>query len=168
MFLNSKGCGIMPTTGADLYRAIHNGTYEGDQFVKDEKPVAGVLYPRFENTTYVDAQGIERESLADVAVHSLPTGDEVDKGGGTSMFDVRGWFGFADWGYFHVPKGTEYPDSLFIKAGKSIRANKSGKLRGRHYQIEPKNRMTVAGYKGALDNFARNAVVQQIKLAKGE
>ncbi len=157
----------MPQTDADLFRAIKNGTFEGDRFVVNEQPVAGVLYPRFETTTYIDARNVEQVSNADVTVHPLPTGDEVEKGGGTSMFDVEGWFGHGQWGYFHVPKGTDYPAGLFIKKGKSVRENRSGTRRGRHYQIEPKNRMTVAAYKGALDTFARNAVVAQIKLAKG-
>lgn len=158
----------MPTTDADLYRAVIHGTYPNDELVREGEPAPGVLYPRFAATTYVDRQGIEQTSPADVTVHPLPAGDEVDAGGGTSMFDVCGWFGFANWGYFHVPQGTEYPDNLFIRRGKSVRKNKSGKLQGRHYQIEPRNRMTVQAYKGALDNFARNAVVQQIRLAKGK
>jgi hypothetical protein len=156
----------MPTTNAELYRAVLNGTFKGDELVKDDKPIAGVLYPRFEETQYVDRQGIERTSPADVTVHPKTGGDEVDAGGGTSMFDVCGWFGFTSWKYFHVPEGTEYPDNLFIRRGKSVRTNKSGKLTGRHYQIEPRNRMTVQAYKGALDNFARNAVVQQIRVSK--
>ncbi|MDD5364488.1 MAG: hypothetical protein PHR30_04050 [Gallionellaceae bacterium] len=134
---------------------------------EDQGQVPGVLYPRFENTQYVDRQGIEQVRPADVTVHRLPTGAEVDAGGGTSMFDVLGWFGFANWGYCHVHKGTEYPDNLFIRRGRSVRTNKSGKHNGRHYQIEPVNRMTVEAYKGALDSFARSAVVLQIELAKG-
>ena len=152
----------MPTTNTDLYRAVINGSFEGDELIKDGKPVTGVLYPRFEDTTYIDYQGKEQTSFADVTV----IGSDVDKGGGTSMFDVEGWFGFSNWKYFHVPNGTEYPDGLFIKRGSSVRTNKSGKLRGRHYQIEPKNRMTVEAYKGALDNFARNAVVRAVNLSK--
>lgn len=84
------------------------------------------------------------------------------------MFNVDGWFGFGHWQYFKVPDGTEYPENLVIKRGRSKRTNKSGNRTGYHYQIEPKNRMTVAAYKGALDNFARNAVVQSIALAKGK
>lgn len=151
----------MPKTSTNLYRAITKDSMEGP-FVVDDKPVAGLLYPRFESSTYVDSSGLERTSPADVDIIS----GEVQKGGGTSMFDVKGWFGFTNWEYFHVPKETEYMENLFIRAGKSLRTNKSGKLTGRHYQIEPKNPMTVDAYKGALDHFARNAVVQQIKLSK--
>jgi hypothetical protein len=152
----------MPTTGCDLYRAVLNGTFKNDVLVKDDQPVTGLLYPRFEATTYIDRLGIEQTSPADVTV----LGDDVDKGGGTSMFDVEGWFGFANWAYFHLPEGTDYPGCLFIRRGKSVRTNKSGKLKGRHYQIEPKNRMTIIAYKGALDTFARNAVVKKRDLAK--
>lgn len=158
----------MPKTDTDLYRAIKNGTFEKDLFVADDEPVTGLLYPRFEATTYVDGFGKEQVSSADVTVHPLPTGDEVEAGGGTSMFDVDGWFGFANWKYFKVPNGTEYPENLVIKRGRSKRTNKSGTKTGYHYQIEPKNRMTVVAYKGALDNFARSAVVQAIALAKGK
>ena len=125
-----------------------------------------MLYPRFESTTYIDGSGIEQVSKADVTVHALSTGDEVEAGGGTSMFDVDGWFGFSHWKYFQVPKGTDYPDNLVIKRGRSKRSNKSGNRSGYHYQIEPKNRMTVAAYKGALDNIARAAVARSVELAK--
>jgi len=158
----------MPKTDTDLYRAIKNGTFENDVFVVDEKPKAGLLYPRFEATTYIDGSGTEQVSEADVTVHPLPTGDEVEAGGGTSMFNVDGWFGFGHWQYFQVPNGTEYPENLVIKRGRSKRKNKSGNRTGYHYQIEPRNRMTVSAYKGSLDNFARNAVVQSIALAKGK
>ena len=99
----------MPKTDTDLYRAIKNGTFEKDLFVADNEPVTGLLYPRFEATTYVDGFGKEQLSNADVTVHPLPAGDEVEAGGGTSMFDVDGWFGFAHWKYFKVPNGTGVP-----------------------------------------------------------
>jgi hypothetical protein len=156
----------MPATNTNLYRAVIDGTFVGP-LIKDGEPVEGVLYPRFEDSTYVDSIGIERTSAADVTVHRMSSGDEVDTGGGTSMFDVKGWFGYRVWQYFRVPNGTEYPDSLHIRRGKSVRKNKSGTLEGRHYQIEPRTRMTVQAYKGALDNFARNAVVRLVELAKG-
>ncbi len=157
----------MATTDTDLYRAIKNGTFADDLFVVDEEPKTGVLYPRFEATTYIDGLGKEQVSQADVAVYRTPNGDEVGTGGGTSMFDVDGWFGFSHWGYFRVPEGTEFPDSLVIKRGRSKRTNKVGNRTGYHYQIEPKNRMPVSAYKGALDNFARNAIVQSIARVKG-
>jgi hypothetical protein len=155
----------MAATDTNLYRAVIDGTFVGP-LIKDGEPVMGVLYPRFEDSTYVDRGGIERTSPADVTVYQLAAGDEVDTGGGTSMFDVKGWFGYRVWQYFRVPDGTEYPDSLHIRRGKSKRKNKTGSLEGRHYQIEPRTRMTVVAYKGALDNFARNAVVRMVEIAK--
>jgi len=158
----------MHYTDTDLYRGIKNGTFHDDVFVVDEAAVPGLLYPRFKATSYIDRSGQEQVSPPDVTVVSAPGGDQVEAGGGTSMFTVDGWFGFSEWKYFHVPEGTEYPASLlFIKKGKSKRKNKAGDRTGYHYQIEPRNRMTVEAYKGALDNFARNAVVKQIALAKG-
>ncbi|AEF99982.1 hypothetical protein [Methylomonas methanica] len=88
----------MPKTTANLYRAIINGSMDGP-FIVDAEPVAGLLYPRFEASTYTDGSGIERTSPADVEIIS----DKVQKGGGTSMFDVEGWFGYANWRYFFVP-----------------------------------------------------------------
>jgi len=158
----------MPITENDLYRAIINGSMDGP-FVVDQKPVAGLLYPRFEDSSYIDAKGVEQTSRADVKY--LPNPDtgvsEVQPKGGTSMFDVSGWFGTGNWRYFHVPEGTQYHESLFIKRGKSVRTNRSGTLKGRHYQIEPKLPMTVDAFKGALDNFARAAVVKQLANAAG-
>jgi hypothetical protein len=90
----------------------------------------------------------------------------VKSGGGTSMFDVSGWFGLDSWEYFHVPKDTEYSEGLSIIQGKNNRRNRDKTLRGRHYQIEPKNPMTVDAYKGALNNFARAAVAKQVENAK--
>lgn len=85
----------MPKSDTDLYRAIKNGTFEKDLFVPHDEPVTGLLYPRFEAMTYVDGFGKEQVSNADVTVHPLPTGDEVEAGGGTSMFDVDGWVWFC-------------------------------------------------------------------------
>lgn len=131
-------------------------------FVVEGEPVVGLLYPRFEDSSYIDASGIERTSAADVKIES----GKVQGGGGTSMFDVEGWFGHTNWRYFHVPVGTCYPDSLLIRKGRSNRMNRSGSLSGRHYQIEPRNPMTVDAYKGALDTFARNAVAKQVESVK--
>ena len=153
----------MPSTASSLYRAIINGSMDGP-FVVDDEPVRGLLYPRFEESTYIDGQGIERTSPADIRIES----GQVQTGGGTSMFDVAGWFGYTNWRYFHVPSGTEYPDNLILKKGKSKRTNRSGTLSGHHYQIEPKNPMTVDAYKGALDTFARNAVARQVESAKAK
>lgn len=159
----------MSKTDRDLYRGVVRGTLDGP-FVVDGKPVEGLLYPRFEASSYVDSAGVEQTSSEDILPRlDRETGEMMcDPGGGTSMHDVEGWFGFGIWRYFHVPHGTDYcADSLYIKRGKRKRTNKSKTLSGRHYQIEPKNPMTIGAYKGALDNFARSAVARQVALAKG-
>lgn len=157
----------MPETNTSLYRAVPEGTMDGP-FVVDDKPVEGLLYPRFYTTTYEDADGKERTSQADLTTYTDDkSGAEMVKDdGGTSMHDAEGWFGNDTWRYFHIPEKTKYPDSLNIKRGKKKKKNRTGTVSGRHYQIEPKHPMTVLSYKGALDNFARNAVVQQVALAK--
>ena len=53
-----------------------------------------------------DDTGAEQVSGADGTAHPLPTGDEVEAGGGTSLFNVDGWFGFGHWKYFEIPNGT--------------------------------------------------------------
>ncbi len=158
----------MPQTATDLFRAIRHGSPK--PFDVDGEPAGGLLYPRFEDSTYIDSSGQERTSPADVVIKPDEKTKElkVQPGGGTSMFDVRGWFGYTHWSYFGIPNGTEYPEGLYIRRGKKIRKNRTGDLRGRHYQIEPKNPMTVEAFKGALDNFARNAVVQRVELGQSE
>lgn len=153
----------MGKTETNLYRAIIDGTFEGDLIV-DGKPVQGVLYPRFEETMYVDQSGVEKTSPRDLTVHPMASGAEVDPDGGTSMHDARGFFGFKNWRYFAVPEGTEYGECLFIRKSRRIRRNRQG-LEAGHYQIEPRTRMTLEAYKGALDNLARAAVVRQVALA---
>lgn len=159
----------MPTTNANLFRALKKDEYPGE-FHVDEKPVDGLLYPRFESTTYTDRDGVEQVSQADVDIqrNSKTQELEVQKGGGTSLFDVAGWFGNTYWKYFQIPDGTEYPEGLFIKKGRSKRTNKTKTLSGYHYQIEPKIPMRVDTFKGYLDLFARNAVVRSIELAKSK
>lgn len=156
----------MPTLDTDLYRAIKDGAFT-TPFIVDDEAIDGLLYPRFHDTTYLNAAGEEKTSSADVALFDdADTGEEmVNTGGGTSMFDVTEWFGTDTWSYFHVPNETEYPASLHIHRGKKKRKNRAGK-RGYHYQIEPKNPMTVDGFKGALDNFARAALAKQVANAK--
>lgn len=155
----------MAATESDLYRAIPDGSVSGP-LVADGYPAPGVLYPRFEEASYFDRAGVERTAPAEVAMVNLTTGREVTTGGGTGMFDVDGWYGHGDWRYFQVPDGTECPDSLKIRREPGRRTNKAGTASGRFYQIEPRTRMTVEAYKGALDNLARAAVVRQVMLAR--
>lgn len=139
----------MAKTTTNLYRAVFNGTFDGP-LVTDGEPQVGLLYPRWD---------------VDVTVTVGDAVPMVETGGGTSLHNVEGWFGFAHCRYFYIPVDTPIPDSLKIKKGKSKRTNKAGDRTGFHYQIEPLNRMTVDALKGALDNFARAAVVRQVELA---
>jgi hypothetical protein len=141
----------MVKTTTDLYRAVFDGTLDGP-LVTDGEPRVGLLYPRWDVDVTVTVEG-------SVAM--------VETGGGTSLHNVDGWFGFTHCRYFHIPVDTPIPDSLKVKKGKSKRTNKSGSRTGFHYQIEPLNRMTKAALMGALDNFARSAVVRQVELARG-
>ena len=58
------------------------------------------------------------------------------------------------------------PNTTLPTAPATSPINKSGNRSGHHYQIEPKSRMTVQAYKGALDNFARAAVARSVELAR--
>jgi hypothetical protein len=143
------GEALVAKTTTNLYRAVFEGTLDGD-LVTDGVPQTGLLDPRWD---------------VDVTVTASDDGPMVGTSGGTSLHNVDGWFGFARCRYFCIPQDTPIPDSLKVKKGRSKRTNKAGNRTGYHYQIEPLNRMTVDALKGALDNFARNAVVRQVELA---
>lgn len=159
----------MATTESNLFRALKGDDFAG-AFQVDGIAADGLLYPRFVATTYTTHDNQEKTSQADVFFQDNPdTGaSEVHPGGGTSLFDVEGWFGFAEWRYFQIPRGTEFSDGLLLRKSKSRRKNKAKTLSGLHYQIEPKNPMTADALKGALDTFARNAVVRSIQLSKAK
>ena len=149
----------MAKTGTHLYRSVMDerftitvGQYPGD----------GVLDPRWRPSTYIDRKGIERTSQADVDLD----GDDVLPHGGTSLHDVPHWYSAPD---FWTPAGTEYSDAeIFIKKDKSPTTSRyNKKLSGYHYQLEPKYKMPIVSFQGALNNMARAAVVQQIALSKG-
>jgi hypothetical protein len=154
----------MATTDTDLYRSVMDknfksikvGVYPGD----------GVLDPRWEATTYFSKK-LNRDVISNADVNIVvggANGPEVEAGGGTSLHDVSGWFPTKE---FWIPSGTEYSDEIFIrKDGKQKSCPSNPRLKGYHYQLEPRTRMTVAAFKCALDNMARAAVVQQCKLAK--
>lgn len=80
------------------------------------------------------------------------------------MHDVPGWFPNHD---FWIPEGTEYSDELVIKKDAKQKSSFfNPNLKGFHYQIECKTRMTILTMKGYLNNMARAAVVRQCELAK--
>ena len=162
----------MATTDWELYRAIHSssaylGKLDDIDAGKEGVTANGLLHARTAGDVESGSDGAQFIKAPDVTLER--SSDEepwyVVNDGGTSMHDVPGWFGYAKWGYFHVPKGTEYcGDTLFIKRDKKNKWNKSHTVKGRHYTIRPKNRMTLETYFGALDNLARAAVVRSVAL----
>jgi hypothetical protein len=123
-----------------------------------------VLDPRWEATEYYSKKlGRMVTSKADVDVEMGAEEPEVLPGGGTSLHDVPGWFPNHD---FWIPEGTEYCSELVIrKDSKEKTSPFNPKLKGFHYQIECKTRMTILTMKGYLNNMARAAVVRQCELA---
>ena len=77
------------------------------------------------------------------------------------------WYSYPD---FWIPQGTEYSDAdIHIRKDPDRRSSPyNSKLTGLHYQLEPKYRMAVVAFQGALNNMARAAVVRQIALAAGK
>ena len=154
----------MATTDTGLYRSVMGndfksikvGIYPGD----------GVLDPRWESTQYFSKK-LDKwvTSQADVTVVGGKDGPEVLPGGGTSLHDVSGWFPSKE---FWIPEGTEYSAELIeIRKDSKLKSSPyNPKLKGYHYQLEPRTRMTVLAFKGALDNMARAAVARQCELAK--
>lgn len=155
----------MATTGTNLYRSVMDKKFKKIDF--GVYPGDGVLDPRWESTQYMrKGESKPRISQADVDVVPGKDGPEVKEGGGTSLHDVPGWFPCKE---FVIPAGTEYDDGvIFIRKDKHQKTcSGNPNLKGYHYQLEPKQQMTVLTFKGALDNMARAAVVKQVALAKG-
>jgi hypothetical protein len=147
---------IMPVTTVDLYRSVRQEEFN-DGVIKDGKAVVGVLYPSFEDKRY-KSKGTWRTRRADIKPYK--EGGELFVGteGGTSLFDKYGCFGHIYWYYFTIPRGTVVPDSLKIR-----NTGYNTDYDATHYQIESLNPMTVAAFKGALDNLARNAVTKSLE-----
>lgn len=144
------------TTALDLFRSIHRTTPGYDQGpIVDGKAVTGVLYPDFHPRQIAPG----RFRNADVTLAPGGDGqDEVQPLGGTSLFDkpfvLPG--GVKKWHSFKIPVNTEIPASLIVRhTGPSLGAS--------HYQIECRAPMTVDAMKGALDNFARCAIVRLVE-----
>jgi hypothetical protein len=155
----------MAKTQCHLYRSVMDksfkkikvGTYPGD----------GVLDPRWEATEYFSKK-LDRmvPVKADVTIDIGKEEPEVVPGGGTSLHNVPGWFPNHD---FWIPEGTEYSSELVLrKDAKEKTSPYNPKLKGFHYQIECKTRMTILTMKGYLNNMARAAVVRQCELANSE
>lgn len=151
----------MAETALDLFRSIHKTTagYDNGPIV-DGAAVTGVLYPDF-----VDRDlGKGKIRPADVRLAPGKGGiDEVQPKGGTSLFDKPNVLpgGAKNWHSFKIPKGTDIPASLIVRF-----TGYNASFKSDHYQIECLNPMTVDAMKGALDNFARSAIVRLVELGE--
>ncbi len=147
----------MPNTDVDLYRSVRieqfpDGVFDG----KD--PAPGILHPDF----YPKDLGGGNTRPADVEVEVDGGVEYVLAGGGTSLFDRPGVFTKEGWLSFEVPNGTVIPDSLIVKNDGWRK-----RFKATHYQIESRaGRMTRQAMEGALDNFARNAIVRAVELGR--
>lgn len=147
----------MAETDVDLFRSVRKEDFP-DGVIVDDKAVAGVLYPSFEDKQII-VQGKAKTRYADIRPYQHAGQCVVDPGGGTSLFDKANVFGTKYWWNFKIPKGTVIPDSLKIPY-----TGDNAVYQAKHYQIEPAAlRMTVLAYKGALDNLARNAIVKSLE-----
>lgn len=154
----------MATTDTDLYRSVMGGAFKSVKV--GTYPGDGILYPRWESTAYFNKKRKQLvTSQADLTVvDGGARGPDVLPDGGTSLHDVPGWFPVKE---FWIPEGTEYSSELvnIRKDAKQKTSPTNSKLKGYHFQLEPKTRMTVLAFKGALDNMARAAVARQCELA---
>lgn len=148
----------MAETTLDLYRSVRKEQFPQGVIV-DDHAVEGVLYPSFEDSTYVDGGGKTRPRRADVYPYVHSGEAVIDPGGGASLFDRSKVFGTKFWWYFTIPKGTVIPDSLRV-----VFTGRNNTYNADHYQIEAAvQRLPVQAYKQALDNLARNAVVKLLE-----
>ncbi|MBV8972011.1 MAG: hypothetical protein JO290_06940 [Sphingomonadaceae bacterium] len=163
----------MATTDCHLYRSLRYDDF-GQSYAGTEDTIPdGLLYPRWRNTNYTvsfrrGGRVVEEERVSRADVRYNPAG-EVRTGGGTSLFDVEGWFGSRDWHYFRIPEGTTIPDSLVVQGPGPEQSNGrpgNGARTGHHYQIEVRVPMTVEAMKGALDTFLRSAIAKNVQLAQ--
>lgn len=145
----------MAKTTTELYRSVQKRDFK-DGVIVDDKAVAGVLYPSFEDKQY-KSKGVWKTRRADIYPYKDKGEWFVGTDGGTSLFDKSGCFGHIYWFYFTIPEGTVIPDSLKIR-----NTGYNETYEATHYQIEARAPMTLEAFKGALDNLARNAIVQSL------
>lgn len=130
----------MSATEVNLYRSVRIEQFPDGVF-DGKEPAPGVLYPDFYPKTLDD--GSVRP--ADVEIRIVKGIEHVLAGGGTSLFD-----------------GTLIPDSLIVRNDGWRK-----RFKATHYQIESKaGSMTKQAMEGALDNFARNAIVRAVELGR--
>lgn len=147
----------MSTTDVDLYRSVRIEQFPDGVF-NGVEPAPGILYPDFHARTLAD--GSVRP--ADVEIRMENGIEHVLAGGGTSLFDRPGVFTKEGWLSFEIPNGTLIPDSLIVRNDGWRK-----RFKATHYQIESKaGSMTKQAIVGALDNFARNAIVRAVELGR--
>jgi hypothetical protein len=153
-----------------LYRALRYEDF-GQAYAGTENDIPdGLLDPRWEISFYTVRRKVgknwveeQRKSLPDVRFYD---DGKIKRGGGTSLFDCDGWFGFTNWHYFRIPKGTQIPANLVIKGPGEEQTNTSGTRTGHHYQIEVRAPMFRAAMEGALNNLLRAAIAKNVELAQ--
>lgn len=153
----------MAKTVCNLYRSVMDKSFKNIKVCV--YPGDGVLDPRWEPTQYYSKK-LSRMVISNADVDVVLGKDNPDvlsNGKGTSLHDVPKWFPNID---FFIPEGTEYSDEILIrKDAKQKISSYNPNLKGFHYQLEPRTRMTVLTFKGYLNNMARAAVVRQCELA---
>jgi len=153
----------MASTETNLWRAVRREAFPEGPTV-GEDPRDGVLEPTFYATPYtVKVKGKLQQRLRqpDVTITLVDGEEQVETGGGTSLFDRAGVFKYDNWFYFSIPAGTIVPDSLVV-----LFTHYNEQFAANHYQIEVRaGTMTIDAFKGALNNLARNATVRARELA---
>lgn len=142
-----------------LWRGVHLDDFP-DGPVVNEHAVPGVLYPVFtQKVTGVDNKGFPKFKRAEVVIkHGM-----VQKGGGTSLFNIPNFFKGSKWRYMRLPAGTDIDPNLVITGPDPRPTVAEG---ADHYMIEVAKPMYVEQFKGALDNFARAAVARDYELSR--
>ncbi len=159
----------MAKTPCHLYRALNKDDFPNAFADTDDAIPDGFLYPRWQPKNYTvrfkrNGAWVEQQKVAPADVRYRNDG-KVKTGGGTSLFDCDGWFGFANWHYFRIPEGTTIPPNLHLEGPGDEQTNGSGTRTGHHYQIEVKVPMMPSAMRGLLDNFLRAAIARNVELA---
>lgn len=147
-------------TKVAMWRSVRKEDYPNGPVV-DGKIVEGILYPSFEDTLITSGPRKGESRLADARIDKTKDGIFVLPGGGTSLFDKKDVFGAKHWVCFTIPAGTTYDPSL-----KLVGPEENKRYNADHYQIEPRTRMRIDAFKGALDNFARNALAREFEQSR--
>lgn len=138
----------MAETATDLWRSVREEQFK-DGVILNRKsgmyPAPGVLYPDFEERELSGG----RIRAPDVVIKD----GQVQKNGGTSLFDKDKVFKSKGWLSFRIPRGTVVDPLLVVRY-----TNHNERFSADHYQIEVEKPISVDAYKGALDNLARAAV----------